>query len=213
VTPPRTSSDLVAVLRSSGISDSRVLEAVRAVPRAGFVPREVAGRAYEDTPLPIPHDQVTTQPSLVARMVEALGLSGLERVLEVGTGCGWQTGVLARLARHVWSIERWPDLVTTAEENLSRLGIANATVVVGDGTEGLPRESPFDAILVSAAFTAVPEPLADQLLLGGSLVQPIGPGGREDVILFERGPTGLVARRTIVGAHFVRLVGRRAFPA
>jgi protein-L-isoaspartate(D-aspartate) O-methyltransferase len=206
-------ADLLAVLHSDGIEDGRLLEAVRAVPRAEFVPPGLADRAYDDGPLRIPHGQVTTQPSLVARMVEALALSGDERVLEIGTGYGWQTALLARLAREVWSIERWEDLADTARANLSRRGVGNATVVVGDGTEGLPGKAPFDAILVSAAFTEVPAPLTEQLAPGGRLVQPVGPGGLEDVVLFEQQAKGLVARRTITGAHFVRLVGRHGFPA
>jgi protein-L-isoaspartate(D-aspartate) O-methyltransferase len=206
-------ADLLAVLRFAGIEDRRLLDAVRAVPRGAFVPPELAENAYVDSPLPIPHGQVTTQPSLVAKMVEALALGGGERVLEVGTGYGWQTALLARLGREVWSVERWPDLAETARENLARHGVQNATVVVGDGSEGLAEHAPFDAILVSAAFPEVPEPFAEQLALGGRLVQPIGPGGREEVVLFERRSEGLVARRTITGAHFVRLVGRRGFPA
>jgi protein-L-isoaspartate(D-aspartate) O-methyltransferase len=206
-------SDLLAALRAAGIREPRLLEAVRAVPRAAFVPPGVGDRAYHDTPLPIPHDQVTTQPSLVAKMVEALALSGVERVLEIGTGYGWQTALLARLAREVWSVERWPDLVETARENLSRHGVETATIVLGDGSEGLSDEAPFDAILVSAAFPEVPDPLAEQLAAGGRLVQPIGPGGAEDVVLFERRPEGLIPRRSITGAHFVRLVGRQGFPA
>jgi protein-L-isoaspartate(D-aspartate) O-methyltransferase len=146
-------------------------------------------------------------------MVEALALTGGDRVFEVGTGYGWQTALLAQLAQEVWSMERWSDLAKIARENLRRRGIVNATVVVGDGSEGLATHAPYDAILVSAAFPEVPDPLAAQLAPGGRLVQPIGPGGREDVVLFERRSEGLVARRTIVGAHFVRLIGRRAFPA
>jgi protein-L-isoaspartate(D-aspartate) O-methyltransferase len=206
-------ADLVETLRFEGISDSRLLEAVGAVPRAEFVPPSVADRAYVDAPLRIPHGQVTTQPSLVAKMVEALALTGTERVLEVGTGFGWQTALLARLAHEVWSVERWPDLAETARGNLARHGTKNATVVVGDGSEGLAEHARYDAIIVSAAFTAVPAPLVEQLAHGGRLVQPIGPGGREDVVLFEREREGLVARRTITGAHFVRLVGRRGFRA
>jgi protein-L-isoaspartate(D-aspartate) O-methyltransferase len=205
--------DLVAALRAAGIREPRLLAAVRAVPRAEFVPRELADRADLDAPLPIPHEQVTTQPSLVAKMVEALELHGTERVLEVGTGYGWQTALLARLAREVWSVERWPDLAKTARENLARQGVDNATVVVGDGSEGLAEHAPFDAILVSAAFPEVPEPLAEQLTSGGRLVHPIGPGGMEDVVLFERRSEALIPMRTITGAHFVRLIGRRAFPA
>jgi protein-L-isoaspartate(D-aspartate) O-methyltransferase len=205
--------DLLAVLRSEGIEDTRLLDAVRAVPRGEFVPPGLAERAYFDSPLPIPHGQVTTQPSLVARVVEALALTGDERVLEVGTGYGWQTALLARLAGEVWSVERWEDLAVAARDNLTRHGVTNATVVVGDGSEGLPSAAPFGAILVSAAFLEVPGPLREQLAPGGRLVQPVGPGGLEDVVLFERRSEGLVRRRTITGAHFVRLVGRHGFPA
>jgi protein-L-isoaspartate(D-aspartate) O-methyltransferase len=213
VTPSPNQSDLVAALRAEGIRAPRLLEAVRAVPRAEFVPPADADRAYFDAPLAIPHDQVTTQPSLVAKMVDALSLAGTERVLEVGTGYGWQTALLAQLAGEVWSVERWPDLAETARENLSRHGVENVTVVVGDGSEGVVDRAPFDAILVSAAFPEVPEPLAEQLAAAGRLVQPIGPGGAEDVVLFERREGRLIPRRTITGAHFVRLIGRRAFPS
>ena len=193
------------------MSDERVLEAFRRVPRAGFVPPELSSRAYVDEPLPIPHGQVTTQPSLVARMVEALGLGGTEMVLEVGTGHGFQTALLAELARSVWSVERWPDLAETARANLERHGARNVEVVVGDGSLGLPERAPYDAIVVAAAHPRVPDPLAEQLVPGGRVVHPVGRGGAEEVVLFEKGPRGLVRRRTIVGAHFVRLVGERGF--
>jgi protein-L-isoaspartate(D-aspartate) O-methyltransferase len=205
-------ADLVAALRRKGVEDARLLEAVRAVPRRAFVPAEAAERAYVDVPVRIPHGQVTTQPSLVARMIVALALTGEEHLLEVGTGYGWQTALLARLARVVHSVERWPDLAETARANLHRQGIENVTVVVGDGSEGLAEHAPYDAVLVSAAFTEVPAPLAEQVAEGGRLVQPIGPGGSDDVVLFERLARGLAARRTITGAHFVRLVGSRGFP-
>jgi protein-L-isoaspartate(D-aspartate) O-methyltransferase len=203
---------LVAAALASGVRDERVLEAIRAVPRAAFVPDHLVELAGVDEPLPIPHGQVTTQPSLVAKMVEALGLEGSERVLEVGTGYGWQTAILCRLAARVASVERHADLAETARASLARFGADNVEVVVGDGSSGLPEHAPFDAILVSAAFPHVPPPLAEQLADGGRLVQPIGHGGSEDVTLFGRKGGALVVRRGITGARFVPLVGRHGFP-
>ena len=204
--------DLVRSVVAAGVRDPRVLEALRDVPRAGFVPPEVADRANLDRPLPIPHKQVTTQPSLSAKMIEALGLTGSERVLEVGTGYGFQTALLARLSRSVCSVERFPDVAETARRNLDRHRIENVIVAVGDGTRGLPEHAPYGAIFVSAAFTSVPPPLVEQLSAGGRLVQPMGSGGEEEVVLFEKGGEGLVRRRTVTGAHFVRLYGAHAFP-
>ncbi len=208
----RTPEDLVREIVATGTRDPQLLEALREVPRAAFVPPGLADHAYLDRPLPIPHGQVTTQPSLVAKMVEALGLTGPERVLEVGTGYGFQTALLAHLSRSVWSIERWPDVAETAGKNLARHGVRNVEVVAGDGTRGLPEHAPYDAILVSAAFPSVPPPLAEQLAAGGRLVQPIGSGGQEEVVLFEKRAEGLARRRTVTGAHFVRLYGAHAFP-
>jgi len=204
--------DLVHAVRVAGISDSRVLEAVRATPRALFVPAENAAGAYSDAPVLIGHGQVTTQPSLSARMVEALGLVGDERVLEIGTGLGFQTALLARLAAEVVSIERWPDLAEQARGNLARCGIDNVELLVGDGSGGVPARAPYAAIVVSAAFPEVPPPLAEQLQLGGRLVQPIGPGGYEDVVLFHRSTRGLERRKVLTAARFVRLHGRYGFP-
>jgi protein-L-isoaspartate(D-aspartate) O-methyltransferase len=202
---------LAAAVRRAGVRDERVLAAIERLPRELFVPADLAGRAYVDAPLPIPHDQVTTQPSLSARMIEALELEGSERVLEIGTGYGFQTGLLARLAGFVWSVERWPDLAATARASLARAGIENAEVVVGDGTRGLPEKAPFDAVLVSAAFPHVPGPLADQLSDGGSLVQPIGSGGSEQVFLFRKREGRLERDRFVTGAFFVRLYGEHGF--
>ncbi len=203
--------DLVGAVAAAGVRDPRLLEALRAVPRSGFVPTDVTQWAYLDRPLPIPHGQVTTQPSLSAKMIQALNLTGPERILEVGTGYGFQTALLARLANFVYSVERFPDFAAAARENLDREGLSNVEVVVGDGTEGLPWQAPYDAILVSAAFTSVPPPLVRQLSEGGRLVQPIGSGGEEEVILFEKMEGDLVRRRTVTGAHFVRLYGAHAF--
>jgi protein-L-isoaspartate(D-aspartate) O-methyltransferase len=201
---------LVAAAREAGVQDERVLAAIASVPRAEFVPAECADLADLDTPIPIPQGQVTTQPSLVARMVEALARDGDERVLEIGTGYGWQTALLAELAREVFSVERFADLAGNARAALA--GRENVHVFVGDGSQGLPEHAPFDAILVAAAYPLVPDPLAQQLGEGGRLVQPLGPGGAEDVVLFEKHDGALRRVRSVTGAHFVRLYGRHGFP-
>ena len=204
--------NLVVATRAAGVTDQRVLDAMRRTPRAAFVPAAYARTAYRDEPVPIPHQQVTTQPSLSAAMIAALGLAGVEQVLEVGTGYGYQSALLARLAAHVVSIEIWPDLAAQARRNLAAQNIGNVVVLVGDGTEGAPEHAPFDAIIVSAAFPHVPPPLAAQLRPGGRLVQPIGPGGGEDVVLYEKGAGGLQRVRVLTLASFVRLYGRYGFP-
>jgi protein-L-isoaspartate(D-aspartate) O-methyltransferase len=202
---------LVAAARRAGVDDPRVLEAMRRMPRSAFVPVDQVRLAYHDVPVPIPHGQVTTQPSLSARMVQALSLAGSDHVLEVGTGYGYQTALLASLASFVTSIERWPDLAEQARRNLAAQGIENVNVVAGDGSEGIPAAAPYDTILVSAAFPQVPEPLVNQLRIGGRLVQPIGTGGAEQVTVFERTPEGLMSRGIVCHARFVRLYGRHGY--
>jgi len=132
-------------------------------------------------------------------------------VLEVGTGYGYQTALLGMLAREVWSIELWQDMIEAARASLKTVEVTNATLLVADGTHGLPDQAPFDAIIVTAAFPAVPPPLADQLVQGGRLVQPIGPGGQEDVRLFEKQEDTLVLSGSITGAYFVRLYGEHGY--
>jgi protein-L-isoaspartate(D-aspartate) O-methyltransferase len=216
VTPPPAGAgspeDLVGVVRAEGVRDRRVLAAFRAVPRALFVPAEAAPQAYLDEPIRIPHGQVTTQPSLIAAMVAALGLTGGERVLEVGTGLGFQTAVLARLARMVVSVERFADLAAQARASLTAAGVGGVTVVVGDGTLGVPEHAPYQAIVVAAAAPRVPGPLVEQLADGGRLVHPVGPGGREEVTAFSKQAGRLVADARLVPARFVPLVGAHGTP-
>jgi protein-L-isoaspartate(D-aspartate) O-methyltransferase len=199
--------DLVRVLRAQGIRDRRVLAAFRAVPRAEFVPSAADFQAYVDAPIRIPHGQVTTQPSLIAAMVAALELSGRERVLEVGTGLGFQTAILALLAREVVSVERFADLAEQARANLAAAGLGHVTVVVGDGTLGVPEHAPYQAIVVAAAAPRVPGPLIEQLAPGGRLVHPVGPGGHEQVTAFRKEADRLVTDSELTPARFVPLVG------
>jgi protein-L-isoaspartate(D-aspartate) O-methyltransferase len=177
------------------------------MPRARFVPPAAAHRAYLDEPIRIPHGQVTTQPSLIARMVEALRLTGTERALEVGTGLGFQTAILAMLARQVVSVERFADLAEQARANLEAAGVGGVTVVVGDGTLGVPAHAPYDAIVVAAASPRIPAPLVEQLASGGRLVHPVGPGGGELVTAFHKEGDRLIADAQLTPAYFVPLVG------
>lgn len=210
--PARSPAQLVRAAQRVGVRDERLLAVMARLPREAFVSADTVASAYRDRALRITHGQVTSQPSLVATMVQALALAGHEKVLEVGTGYGYQTALLANLAREVWSVELWSDISAAAGRALGAQGIANVHLVVGDGTLGLPEQAPFEAIVVSAAFPEVPPPLAEQLARGGRLVQPIGPGGREEVMLFEKGEQGLGPGRSITLASFVPLRGAHGYP-
>ncbi len=203
----RSQADLVLDLIDKGIRDQRLLDAFRQVRRADFVPERFVSEAYQDEPISIGHDQVTSQPSLIALMVQALRLKGSEKVLEIGTGFGFQTALLSKLCQEVFSVEIVADLGMAAESNLRKVGIQNVKVIVGDGTLGLPDHRPFDAIVISAAAPKVPQPLVDQLKDGGRLVQPIGPGGDEKVTSFQKLHGSLVEEEEITGAYFVPLFG------
>jgi protein-L-isoaspartate(D-aspartate) O-methyltransferase len=168
-------------IRSRGILDACVLEAMRQVPRHRFVPEHLAPQAYQDRPLSIGHGQTISQPYVVALMTSALNLSGSEKVLEIGTGSGYQAAILSVLAREVISIECVKELATAARQTLTDLGYHNVRVVLGDGSQGLPSEAPFDAIMFTAAAPEIPRPLRDQLADGGRLVGPVG--SRYDQIL------------------------------
>lgn len=192
------------------IRDARVLAAMLEIPRHLFVPAHLAAQAYSDQPLSIGEDQTISQPYMVAVMSEALELTGGERVLEIGTGSGYQTAVLARLARQVFSVEVQATLAATARERLSQLGFSNVVIVTGDGSEGLAAHAPYEAIVVTAAAPAIPPPLVEQLADGGRLVIPIGQVGRTETqeLMRLRKYPGEIAQEVLNYCRFVPLLGR-----
>lgn len=197
-------------LRARGIRDARVLEAMLQVPRHEFVPEEFRPQAYEDHPLPIGKEQTISQPLIIAISLQALSLNGPESVLEVGTGSGYQTAVLARLAKQVYSVERHPELAETAQRTLKFLGFTNVQVSVRDGSQGWVEHSPYDAILVSAAAPLVPRSLTEQLADGGRMVVPVGPPHTQELLLVRRsGET--TTTETVDGCRFVPLIGAEGY--
>jgi protein-L-isoaspartate(D-aspartate) O-methyltransferase len=198
-------------LRARGIRDERVLEAMERVPRELFVPPELRGHAYDDAALPIGGGQTISQPYMVARIAEELGLRGGERVLDVGTGSGYQAAVLAELADEVHSIERIPELAQRARETLETAGYDDRVHVhVGDGTVGLPQHAPYQAIAVAAAAPEMPQSLYDQLAERGRLVVPVGPRFEQFLQVIVRSPEGPAVLRT-VPCRFVPLLGEEGF--
>ncbi len=197
-------------LATRDITDRRVLAAMAAVPRDVFVPEHLRQHAFDDGPLPIGHDQTISQPYIVALMTQVAQLTRRSRVLDVGTGSGYQTAVLAKLASHVWSIERLEPLSREAQRRLADIGFTNITYVVGDGGRGHEFARPYDAIIVAAAAPRPPKPLLDQLALGGRLVIPIGDRALQELTIVERTTDGY--RTTRAGAcRFVPLVSDEAF--
>jgi protein-L-isoaspartate(D-aspartate) O-methyltransferase len=195
-------------IRRRGVRAARVLEAMECVPRHEFVPEPLRAHAYDDSPLPIGEGQTISQPYIVAAMTAALALTGRERVLEIGTGSGYQAAVLSLLAAEVHSVERNAALASAAAERLARLGYANVHVHCGDGTLGLPEFAPFDAILVAASAPAIPSPLAAQVAPGGRLILPVGADQEhQELQLLERTSDGFRNRR-LDPCRFVPLVGR-----
>lgn len=193
-------------LASRGIKDERVLEAMRTLPRHRFVPEDEMDSAYEDTPLSIGQGQTISQPYMVALMTECLELRGEEKVLEIGTGSGYQTAVLAEIARGVYSIERRPLLSEQAAKRLAELGYEHCTLKVGDGTQGWPEAAPFDGIIVTAGAPKVPAALRDQLADGGRLVIPVGSEFHQTLYKIRREGARFV-EEAITGCVFVPLVG------
>jgi protein-L-isoaspartate(D-aspartate) O-methyltransferase len=197
-------------LRRRGISDERVLDAMARVPRELFVPERLRAYAYDDGALPIGYRQTISQPFVVATICSLLGLTGDERVLDVGTGSGYQAAVLAELAREVVTIERIPELAEEARTRLLEAGCENVEVRVGDGSLGVPDRAPFEGVAVAAAAPTVPPALYDQLGVGGRLVVPRGSRWGQELVLVERTPGGPVERTTIP-VRFVPLVGDEGF--
>ena len=202
---PRSKEGLARLVEREGVSP-RVAEAFRAVDRALFVPEGARREAYRDRPVGIPENQTTSQPSLIARMIEVAEVGPEDKVLEVGTGLGFQTALLAALAGLVVSIDRHAVLTEAARRNLSIAGVPDVVLVTGDGWKGVPEHAPFDAVIVSASASEVPPALAEQLVEGGRLVIPVGGPGGDDVLLFRKRSGRLERERLVTPARFVPLV-------
>jgi protein-L-isoaspartate(D-aspartate) O-methyltransferase len=201
---------LITLLYSSGIQDPRVLGAITSIPREQFLPQDLQYLAYDNRALPISMRQTISQPLMVAVMTQALALTGRERVLEVGTGSGYQTAILAHLAAYVYSIERHHQLSFLAATHLVQLGIQNISLFIGDGSLGWPDQAPYDRILVTAAAPDVPSQLLDQMVMWGQMVIPIGGQERQELRLIQRVPWG-TRSRFLGHCVFVPLVGQEAW--
>lgn len=200
-------------LRQRGIRDERLLAAMSKVPRHEFVSPQNWGEAYADRPIVISEQQTTSQPYMIAAMIQAAQIKAEDRVLEIGAGSGYQTAVLAELASQVFAVERHASLSEAARTTLDRLGYRNTKVVTGDGSLGLPEAAPFDAIIVSAAAPRIPPALAEQLAAGGRLIIPVGESEQQQLQLVQRHADGTNSVRTLEGCRFVPLIGQQGFAA
>ncbi len=196
-------------IKARGVRDKRVLDAFLKIPRHIFVGPDQRPLAYEDHPLPIEHDQTISQPYIVALMTEALELKGDEKVLDIGTGSGYQTAILAELAGHVYTIERFEKLSRSASIMLDELGYDNVTYRIGDGTKGWPEEAPFDGILAAAASEKIPPALLEQLAPGGKLVIPVGDMGGQELLVISKDSRGNINRESLGGCRFLPLVEQK----
>ena len=197
---------LVEAIREKGINDLAVLRAFELTPRHAFVPTGLRQRAYEDSPLPIGSGQTISQPSIHAKYLELLRLTGKEKVLEIGTGSGYQTVLLSHLVAQVFSIERIASLLQTAKQNIHAAGATNVSLMTGDGTLGWREYAPYDAILVSAGGPSIPEPLKEQLAEGGRLLVPVGTKDEQELVVITRKGTEFVKEK-VLPVRFVPLVG------
>ena len=203
-------ADLILRLRRAGITDQRIVAAIESVPRDVFVPAESRADAYAERALPIDCGQTISAPVIVGTMTAALEVGERDRILEIGTGTGYQTAILSRLCRRVYTIDRFRTLVAAAESRFKTLRLANITTLVGDGTKGWPEQAPFDRILVTAAGEEVPEALLRQLRVGGAMVIPVGPQeGIQKLLRVERTETG-VERTELADVRFVPLIPGKA---
>ena len=200
-------------LRRRGICDERLLNAMTRVPRHEFVSPQHWGKAYADHPVPIAEQQTTSQPYMIAAMIQAAQIKPEDRVLEIGSGSGYQTALLAELASQVFAVERHASLVEAAVSTLGHLGYRNTRIVTGDGSLGFPEAAPFDAIIVSAAAPGIPSALTEQLALGGRLVVPVGDTEQQILQLVQRYEDGTTGVRKLEGCRFVPLIGQQGFAA
>ena len=210
MTPVSEKAKMMLDLRQGGVIDVGVLEAIEVTPRDMFLPDLFKQQAYEDVALPIGHHQTLSQPSVVGRMTQALEVTDRMKVLEIGTGSGYQAAVLARLCRRLYTVERHPQLLKEAEQRLKKMGLVNVTMVVGDGSLGWPEQAPFERIMVTAAAADIPEILLEQLADGGIMIVPIGLDENDQHLLRVRRTSGDIETEDLGQTRFVPLIAGKA---